>query len=62
MQIKNGLTNKLINYHVKSAYNCCCGDGYKNNFVAICALEKCIAIGCRFLDFDGKGKSVIWAA
>ena len=44
--------NKLINYHVKSAYNCCCGDGYKNNFVAICALEKCIAIGCRFLDFE----------
>jgi len=44
--------NKLINYHVKSAYNCCCGDGYKNNFVAICALEKCIALGCRFLDFE----------
>ena len=44
--------NKLINYHVKSAYNCCCGDGYKNNFVALCALEKCIAIGCRFLDFE----------
>jgi len=43
---------KLINYHVKSAYNCCCGDGYKNNFVAICALEKCIALGCRFLDFE----------
>jgi hypothetical protein len=44
--------NKLINYHVKSAYNCCCGDGYKNNFVALCALEKCIANGCRFLDFE----------
>ena len=42
----------LINYHVKSAYNCCCGDGYKNNFVAICALEKSIANGCRFLDFE----------
>ena len=44
--------SNLINYHVKSAYNCCCGDGYKNNFVAICALEKCIANGCRFLDFE----------
>jgi len=42
----------LINYHVKSAYNCCCGDGYKNNFVALCALQKCIANGCRFLDFE----------
>jgi hypothetical protein len=42
----------LVNYHVKSAYNCCCGDGYKNNFVALCALEKCISNGCRFLDFE----------
>jgi len=42
----------LINFLVKSAYNCCCGDGYKDNFVAICALEKCIANGCRFLDFE----------
>ena len=42
----------LINYHVKSAYNCCCGDGYKNNFVSLCALKKVIANGCRFLDFE----------
>ena len=42
----------LINYYVKSAYNSCCGDGYKNNFVALCALEKCIKNGCRFLDFE----------
>lgn len=39
----NPTYSKLINYHVKSAYNCCCGDGYKNNFVALCALEYCIA-------------------
>ena len=44
--------NMLLNYNVKSAYNCCCGDGYKNNFVALCALEKCISNGCRFLDFE----------
>jgi len=48
----DGSSCKLINYHVKSAYNCCCGDGYKNNFVALCALEKAIANGCRFLDFE----------
>ena len=42
----------LINYHVKSAYNCCCGGEYKNNFVALCALKQCISNGCRFLDFE----------
>lgn len=42
----------LKNYYVKTAYNCCCGDGYKNNFVNICALEKCIELGARCLDFE----------
>jgi len=42
----------LINYFVKSSYNSCCGGEYKNNFVALCALEKCIKDGCRFLDFE----------
>ncbi len=42
----------FINYNVKAAYNCCCGDGYKNNFVNMCALEKCIFAGARFLDFE----------
>jgi hypothetical protein len=42
----------LINYYVKSAYNCCCGDGYRNNFVDLYALEKVIGNGCRFLDFE----------
>ena len=40
------------NYYVKSSYNSCCGDGYKNNFVNLCALEKCIIAGARFLDFE----------
>jgi hypothetical protein len=42
----------LINYYVKSSYNSCCGGEYKNNFVSLCALEKCINDGCRFLDFE----------
>ena len=47
------ISNSILkNYYVKSAYNCCCGDGYKNNFVNLCALEKCILNGCRFLDFE----------
>lgn len=48
----DGSSCKFVNYHIKSAYNCCCGDGYKNNFVDLCALEKCISNGCRFLDFE----------
>jgi hypothetical protein len=52
LPIFDNSNSTLINYHVKSAYNCCCGDGYKNNFVALCALEKCIGNGCRFLDFE----------
>lgn len=50
---KFDISNSIFkNYYVKSAYNCCCGDGYKNNFVNLCALEKCISNGCRFLDFE----------
>jgi hypothetical protein len=48
----NSYNSILINYYVKSSYNSCCGDGYKNNFVSLCALEKCIFNGCRFLDFE----------
>jgi len=40
------------NYYIKTAYNACCGDGYKNNFVNKCALEKCIELGARCLDFE----------
>ena len=42
----------MKNYYIKTAYNACCGDGYKNNFVNICALEKCIELGARCLDFE----------
>ena len=50
---KFDISNSILkNYYVKSAYNCCCGDGYKNNFVNLCALEKSISNGCRFLDFE----------
>ena len=42
----------IKNYYIKTAYNCCCGDGYKNNFVNKCALEKCINLGARCLDFE----------
>lgn len=48
----NNNKSLFLNYYVKAAYNCCCGDGYKNNFVNMCALEKCIFAGARFLDFE----------
>ena len=48
----NTHSSLLRNYYVKTAYNCCCGDGYKNNFVNICALENCIDLGARCLDFE----------
>ena len=40
------------NFYVKTAYNCCCIEGYKNNFVAICGLDACIKQGARCLDFE----------
>ena len=48
----NNNVNVLNNHYILTAYNCCCGDGYKNNFVNLCALEKCIFFGARCLDFE----------
>jgi hypothetical protein len=43
---------KLRDYYIKTAYNCCCGGEFKNDYVNICALETCIAQGARVLDFE----------
>lgn len=40
------------NFFIKTAYNCCCVDRYKNNWVDGCALRKCIYQGVRCLDFE----------
>lgn len=40
------------NFYIKTAYNCCCIEGYKNNFVSDCGLEACIRQGARCLDFE----------
>lgn len=50
--IDNSSNSILRNYHIKTAYNCCCMDGYKNNFVDLCALDTCIKFGARCLDFE----------
>ena len=42
----------LRDFYIKTAYNCCCGGKYKNDFVDLCALTTCIAQGVRCLDFE----------
>jgi len=52
----------LRDYFVKTAYNCCASGSFKNDFVNVCALKKCIAQGARCLDFavyDVGGKPVV---
>ena len=41
----------LRDYYIKTAYNCCCGGQYKNDFVDLCALKTAIKQGARCLDF-----------
>jgi hypothetical protein len=36
----------------KSAYNCCCIGGMKNDYVDLCALKNCYRAGARVLDFQ----------
>lgn len=43
---------KLRDFYVKTAYNCCAGGKYKNDFVNVCALKNCIRQGARCLDFE----------
>jgi hypothetical protein len=43
---------KLRDYYIKTAYNCCSGGNFKNDFVNLCALKNCIKQGARCLDFE----------
>ena len=43
---------KLRDYYIKTAYNCCAGGNFKNDFVNLCALRNCIKQGARCLDFE----------
>lgn len=42
----------LRDYYIKTAYNCCCGGQFKNDFVNTCALKTCLGQGVRCLDFE----------
>ena len=39
-------------YYIKSAYNCCSGGNYKNDFVDLCVLKDLLKQGVRGLDFE----------
>lgn len=42
----------LKDYYIKTAYNCCNGGNYKNDFVSLCNLKDVIKQGVRCLDFE----------
>jgi len=42
----------LLNYNIKTAYNCCAVNTFKNSWVSECALIHCIKAGARCLDFE----------
>ncbi len=42
----------LRDYYIKSAYNCCSGGAYTNDFVNTCVLKDIIKQGVRGLDFE----------
>ena len=44
--------NSLLDYYIKTAYNCCSGGSYKNDYVNICNLKNVLKQGCRGLDFE----------
>jgi hypothetical protein len=44
--------NNLRDYYIKSAYNCCSGGNYKNDYVSMCTLKDLLKQGVRGLDFE----------
>lgn len=43
---------KLNNFFIKTAYNCCCTGNFKNDYVDLCSLKNCATQGVRALDFQ----------
>lgn len=44
--------NPLRDYYIKTAYNCCSGGDYKNDYVDLCILKNILKQGVRCLDFE----------
>lgn len=45
-------SGNLQDYYIKTAFNCCNGGSYKNDFVDLCNLKAVIKQGVRGLDFE----------
>jgi hypothetical protein len=43
---------RLRDFYAKTAYNCCASGSFSHDFVNECALENCIQLGARCLDFE----------
>ncbi len=46
------MDKKIKDFHIKTAYNCCCTGNLKNDYVDICGLKNCAKRGVRALDFQ----------
>jgi len=42
----------LKDYYIKTAYNCCSGGNYKNDYVGLCVMKDLLKQGVRGLDFE----------
>lgn len=45
-------SNPFYDYYVKTAYNCCSGGDYRNDYVSLCSLTDLLNQGVRGLDFE----------
>jgi hypothetical protein len=45
-------SKSLKDYYIKSAYNCCSGGDYRNDYVDLCILKNVLKQGVRGLDFE----------
>lgn len=43
---------RFRDYYIKSAYNCCSGGNYKNDYVDLCVMKDLLKQGVRGLDFE----------
>lgn len=50
--LNSSRTDLFKNFYYLTAYNCCSGRNYKNNWVNTCALTNALKIGARCLDFE----------
>ena len=45
-------SKSLKDYYIKTAYNCCSGGNYRNDYVDLCILKNVLKQGVRCLDFE----------